>query len=211
MPIYNGIEFIKESINSIKNQTYQDWELLVGVNGCGLNSKNFRRAKKFENDKIKVYEFNFGGKSKTLNELIKLAQGDWIALLDVDDKWHPKKLEKQVLFIDKYDVIGTDTRYFGEKKDKPNLPMKDLGDFNFLNYNPITNSSVLLKKELCWWEKDGLEDYELWLRLWKRKCKFYNVKKELTYHRVHQKSFFNTNKDLEKELVKLKEYYSKNF
>lgn len=68
MPIYNGIEFIDESVSSIINQTYDNWELLILINGHPKESDVYNIAKKYENEKIKVFDlYNFKGKSHTLN------------------------------------------------------------------------------------------------------------------------------------------------
>ena len=64
--------------------------------------------------------------------------------------------------------------------------------FNFLLVNPVINSSCLLKKELCWWEPNNiLEDYDLWLRLWREGRRFYNFPDLLVKHRIHRTSAFN--------------------
>lgn len=210
IPIYNGIEFLNESIESIKNQTYKNWEVIVAVNGHSSNSPVYQEAQKYKSDKIKIYDlYNSKGKSNTLNEMLKLASYNWIALLDVDDKWHQKKLEIQIKYINNYDVIGTNCQYFGESNIKPKLPMKDINNFNFLKVNPIINSSVLIKKELCYWNQyyDSVEDYDLWLRLKRENKKFYNVKEILTYHRIHKNSFYNTDNKQEKLVEELKEKY----
>jgi glycosyltransferase involved in cell wall biosynthesis len=194
MPIYNGIEFLNESIESIIKQTYTNWNLLIGINGHLENSDTYKFANTFTNDKIKVMDFfNIKGKSETLNEMLKFVDTHWIALLDVDDIWLPYKLEEQIPYLQNYDVIGTHCQYFGNSNKKPTLPYGDLSDFNFLNYNPIINSSSLIKKELCYWDKNfnGVEDYDLWLRLWKSNKKFYNVNKILVLHRLHNESAFN--------------------
>lgn len=193
MPIYNGIEFLEESLPTILYQTYKDWELIIGINGHPPDSREYTIAKKYESDKIKVYDLqNVKGKSEALNEMLKYTKYNWIALLDVDDKWLPKKLESQMQYIDNYDVIGTRCKYFGDKNDIPFIPVGDITNYNFLNVNPIINSSVLLRKELCWWEPGNiLEDYDLWLRLWKQGKKFYNVPEIQVLHRIHQESAFN--------------------
>ena len=75
MPIYNGIEFIDESVSSVLNQTYDKWELLIGVNGHLPDSEVYKIAKQYEEKsaKIRVFDFyNIKGKSNTLNEMIKL-------------------------------------------------------------------------------------------------------------------------------------------
>lgn len=194
MPIYNGIEFIEQSVNSIKNQKYSNWELIIGINGLPKDSEVYQIAKKYENEKIKIYEiFNTKGKSEALNEMLKFTNYNWIALLDVDDMWLPNKLQNQIQYIDNFDVIGTKCRYFGDSNAYPQIPTGDISKFNFLQVNPIINSSVLLKKELCWWDKnhDGVEDYDLWLKLWRQKKTFYNVNSVEVLHRIHQQSAFN--------------------
>ena len=59
MPIYNGVEFIDESVSSILSQTYTDWELLIGINGHPENSEVYQIAKKYESQdkRISVYDF----------------------------------------------------------------------------------------------------------------------------------------------------------
>ena len=195
MPIYNGIEFINDSVMSIIQQKYTNWELLIGINGHQPNSEVFKIAQKYAdlNSNIRVYDFmDIKGKSNTLNEMIKYCKYDWISLLDVDDKWLPDKLEKQVPYMEKYDVIGTNCRYFGERDNEPGVPFGDISEFDFRRCNPVVNSSCLLKKSLCWWDASCvIEDYDLWLRLWKKGCKFYNVTDVQVLHRIHQESAFN--------------------
>jgi len=195
MPIYNGIEFIGESVPTILYQTYKEWELIIGINGHPKDSDVYKEAKKWEekDERIKVYDFyEIRGKAEALNEMIKYCKYDWVSLLDVDDKWLPKKLERQERFMYYSDVIGTQCKYFGDLNTSPNIPVGDLSSFNFLSFNPIINSSCLLKKELCNWDGSlNLEDYDLWLKLWKEGKKFYNVNEILVLHRIHNDSAFN--------------------
>lgn len=211
MPIYNGIEFINDSVMSIIQQKYANWELLIGINGHPPNSEVFKIAQKYTalHTNIRVYDFaDIKGKSTTLNELIKYCKYDWISLLDVDDKWLPDKLEKQVPYMENYDVIGTNCRYFGERDNEPDVPLGDISNFDFRRTNPVINSSCLIKKSLCFWNPNtNAEDYELWLRLWKNKCKFYNVPEIQVLHRIHQSSAFNANDKNNRDAVKLGKYY----
>lgn len=197
MPIYNGIEFINESVGSILSQSYMDWELLIGINGHPENSDVYQISKKYEenDERIKVYDFpQFKGKSPTLNHMVSLCKAEYIALLDVDDIWNRYKLEVQSKYINIYDVIGTKCIYFGDMNGIiPTLPSGDINPFNFYNFNPIINSSALIRKELCVWNHkwNGVEDYDLWLTLWKKGKRFYNSEKILVKHRIHNTSAFN--------------------
>jgi glycosyltransferase involved in cell wall biosynthesis len=196
MPIYNGIEFIDESVSSILNQSYDKWELIIGVNGHQKNSDVYKTAKKYENKdkRIKVYDlFNIKGKSNALNKMLFFCQYNFVALLDVDDIWHYKKLEEQAPFLDNYDVVGSKCVWFGDIEGTvPKIPIHDFSNFNFANFNPIINSSSIIKKELCFWNENGIEDYDLWIRLRKLNKKFYNCPEILVKHRIHNQSAFNS-------------------
>lgn len=208
IPIYNGVEFIDESVMSVINQNYTNWELLIGINGHPENSSVFLKAKQYENksNKIRVFDFfNIKGKSNTLNEMIKYCNYNYVAILDVDDIWLPEKLYIQSNFLNNYDVIASRCVYFGEKKIILPLPIGDISNFDFTKTNPIINSSCLIRKELCFWDKnwDSVEDYDLWLRLRKMGKTFYNCDKILIKHRIHNTSAFNSkgNELLGKKLI----------
>ncbi len=208
MPIYNGIEYINESVMSILRQKYKNWELIIGINGHPPGSDCLHIAKMYEplNSNITVIDLhNCVGKSNALNEMIKYCKYDWISILDVDDVWLPTKLESQISFTNAYDVIGTQCRYFGERTGSPNIPFGDITKFKFTITNPIINSSCLVKKHLCYWnnEVNGVEDYDLWLRLWKTGHRFYNVQDVQVLHRIHTNSAFNSrgNDNIAKKLV----------
>ena len=188
MPIYNGIEFINESVMSVLTQTYSEWELIIGINGHPPNSDCLNIAKTYEmmNSNIKVLDLHeFVGKSNSLNEMVKHCKYNWVSLLDVDDIWLPNKLNSQVPFISTYDVIGTQCKYFGDLTVSPNIPLGNITNYDFIKSNPIINSSCLVKKELCYWNNSFVEDYDLWLRLWKAGHRFYNVQDVQVLHRIH--------------------------
>jgi len=202
MPIYNGIEFINDSVQSIINQTETNWELIIGINGFEEGSSVYQIAKHYEkyNDvEITVLDlYDISGKSEALNEMVKYAKYDHIAILDVDDIWLHNKLEKQMPFIlYNYDVVGSRCVYFGENTHLngiiPNIPYGDISDRDFFEFNPIINSSVIIKKEHCIWDGSlQLEDYDMWLSLRMRNKRFYNCEEVLVKHRIHPESAFNS-------------------
>ena len=200
IPIYNGIEFIEESVSSVLNQTYDKWELLIGINGHPQDSEVYKIAKEYESKagyplgKIRVIDFyTIKGKSNTLNEMISFCKYNYVAILDVDDIWHPQKLEVQSNQLEKYDVIGSNCVWFGDRPGiVPQIPTGDISDYDFSLVNPIINSSSVIRKELCYWNENGIEDYDLWLRLRKQNKKFFNFKEILVKHRIHNTSAFNS-------------------
>jgi teichuronic acid biosynthesis glycosyltransferase TuaG len=211
MPIYNGIEYISESINSILAQTFTEWELLIGVNGHPENSTVYKRAMEYSSDKITVWDFpDLKGKSVTLNKLITYSKFDTICLLDVDDLWKPEKLFTQVPYIGMYDVIGTNCQYFGESDAFPKLYMGEINEGHMSEVNTVINSSSMInrrKRNILWdpsW--DGVEDYELWIRLIRSGWSFFNIDALLVGHRIHRDSFYNTKNRALSENLKNKYY-----
>lgn len=205
MPIYNGIEFIDESVSSVLAQTYSNWELIIGVNGHPENSNVYQIANKYASlsgsksgnevsmNKIRVLDLHhIRGKSNALNAMIQYASYDYVALLDVDDIWLPNKLQVQQYYLHIYDVIGAMCVYFGDINGAgPNLPVGDISNFDFFQFNPLINSSAVIRKSLCYWNENGIEDYDMWLRLRKQGCKFYNCYETTVKHRIHKQSAFN--------------------
>jgi teichuronic acid biosynthesis glycosyltransferase TuaG len=196
IPIYNGIEFIDESVQSVLFQSYSNWELLIGINGHPANSVAFQKAKIYESidNRIRVFDFHdIKGKALTLNKMLEHCKYDYVALLDVDDIWHHQKLEAQVSLLENYDVVGSNCLWFGDVNGVvPKIPVKDITNFDFAQTNPIINSSSIIRKELCHWNENGIEDYDLWIRLRKSNCKFYNCPEILVKHRIHRDSAFNS-------------------
>jgi glycosyltransferase involved in cell wall biosynthesis len=196
IPIYNGIEFIEESVSSVLNQTYDQWELLIGINGHPQDSEVYKIAEiyKSKSNKIRVFDFyNIKGKSNTLNEMIKFCNYNYVAILDVDDIWHPQKLEFQSRLLNNYDVIGSNCVWFGNRPGVvPQIPTGDISNIDFSIVNPIINSSSIIRKEIAYWNENGIEDYDLWLRLRKLNKKFFNFKEILVKHRIHNASAFNS-------------------
>ncbi len=197
IPLYNGIEFLDECIKSIENQSYIFWNVLIGINGHELDSVVYQKAKQYASEKIVVKEYPTKGKPDTMNAMVKEAfTTNLICILDVDDWWAPNKLEEQIKFWNTglWDVIGTQCYYVVGNKisSGPNLPIGYIK--NFQKCNPLINSSCLMKKKDAYWTNEffGLDDYELWLRLYHNGKKFFNLTQKLTYHRIHANSSYNT-------------------
>jgi glycosyltransferase involved in cell wall biosynthesis len=207
IPFYNGIEYLDEAIDSIINQTYKNFEVIIGINGHEYggdiwNSVVKKTLKDSPLNRFRVIHYENSNdivnkKSATLNQMVLDCKYDIICLLDADDVWLPTKLEKQIELwnTNNYDVIGTDAVYFGDNNGTINIPSGDITYFNFLQVNPIVNSSCMIHKIDAKWRDDifGVEDYDMWLRLSAMKKRFYNISENLTKHRIHNDSAFNSN------------------
>lgn len=120
VPIYNAEKFIRDTIETVLKQTYENWELLL-VNDCSTD-KSIELAKKFASEKIKIYNMKKNsGAALTRNKGIELAKGKYICFLDADDLWDKRKLEKQITFIKQKDCAFTFTGYqFADENGKAN-------------------------------------------------------------------------------------------
>jgi len=204
LAVYNGEKYLRRSIESVLNQTYEDFELLIGFNGTIDGSKEI--VEDFNDDRIRVFDYGMdSGKSKTLNKLLKEANGEWLAMQDDDDIWVSKKLELQMNLATtgEYDVIGSRIFYCNELEKITGQPKlftehDKIVSLSMKGNNQIANSSAIFRtsitKEINGWDESlsGIEDFDFWLKLMKKGCRFVNLKKQLVLHRVHKDSNFNT-------------------
>jgi glycosyltransferase involved in cell wall biosynthesis len=202
LAVYNGEKYIDQSVNSIINQTFKDWELLIGFNGTTDSSKDI--VSSYNDDRIRTFDYKEDkGKAKTLNKLIKEARYNWCAIQDDDDIWLPEKLEKQFDQLNHYDIIGTLIAYIDEKNiyfGEPNLATdhENIKTLSLAGINQIANSSAIFRKQdaldIGGWDEslDGIEDFDFWIKLLKKGYRFHNISSKLVLHRIHHKSSFNT-------------------
>lgn len=202
LAVHNGERYLNLAIDSILNQSYPDFELLIGFNGTTDNSRDI--VDSFSDNRIKIFDYRGEkGKAKTLNKLLKEVKSDWVALQDDDDIWLKNKLEIQLQYTEKYDVIGTFINYINETGHiigQPHLSNKseDIKRLSLAGANQVANTSAIFKKQdaisVDGWNEDldGIEDFDFWLKLLRSGKLFYNVPKYLVKHRLHQNSSFNT-------------------
>ena len=104
MPSWNTGKFIAESIQSVIDQTYKNWELLI-VDDCSTDNTD-QVVASFNDDRIRYLKNKKNsGAALTRNKAIREARGEWIAFLDSDDLWFPKKLERQIKFMKKNNLV----------------------------------------------------------------------------------------------------------
>ena len=173
MPYYNTAAYIKESIQSVLNQTYTNWELLI-VDDCSTDSTDEvletikdSRIRYFKNDKN-------SGAAVSRNKALREARGQWIAFLDSDDLWMPEKLEKQIYFMEtnsyafsytNYEEIDADGNKTGVKVSGPKKITKT-GMFNYCWPGCLTVMYDAMKVGLIQIEDiKKNNDYAMWLKV----------------------------------------------
>ncbi len=205
IPTYNHDKYISEAIESVLNQTYQDFEIIITNDGSTDNT--IKVIESFKDERIKLFSLTKNqGVATASNHCIKQAKGEFIAILDSDDIFFPDKLAKQVEFLDNHPHIGAVFSYAHIIDDDGN----DLQDknhfyqtifiqnnrnrFQWLNFfffhaNCLCNPSVLIRKE-CY-DQVGqyepifspLHDFDFWVRLC-MKYEIYILPEELIKVRV---------------------------
>ena len=176
IPTLNRINTLQRALDSVINQTYKPAEIIVVDNGSSDGTLKFLRE---QYPKITTLTENKVGVSSARNKGIKKSVNQWIALLDSDDAWHPRKLEVQTSMLGsalkEYSLIHTDEVWFRNNKHINQMKKhKKQGGYIFercLSLCCISPSSVLFKKNIL--DKVGLfdeslpvcEDYDMWLKI----------------------------------------------
>lgn len=181
VPTYNRADLISETIESILNQTYKNFELIIVDDGSTDNTEEVIR--KFKDSRIKYIKTdNWGGPARPRNIGIKKARGEYIAFCDDDDMWDKRKLEKQIPHFQSSKIVGVasdailigDTPYYRKKNyGRSKLGYVDYQYIDILNGNKIMTSSCIVKRKILekvrFFDENRdfcfIEDWELWLRM----------------------------------------------
>lgn len=176
MPSYNTAEYITESIQSVLNQTYTNWELII-VDDCSTDNTD-EVVSKISDERIRYFknEKNSGA-AVSRNKALREARGQWIAFLDSDDLWMPEKLEKQINFMEKnsysfsytnYEEINVDGKKTNVKVTGPKKISKS-GMFNYCWPGCLTVMIDATKVGLVQIEDiKKNNDYAMWLKICKK-------------------------------------------
>lgn len=176
MPSYNTAKYIGKSIQSVLNQTYTNWELLI-VDDCSIDNTEEVIAQ-YDDQRIKFYKNKYNsGAAVSRNKALREARGQWIAFLDSDDLWSPDKLEKQINFMKKngycfsytnYEEIDVDGNKTGIKITGPKKITKT-GMFNYCWPGCLTVMFDATKVGLIQIEDiKKNNDYAMWLKVCKK-------------------------------------------
>lgn len=198
MPVYNTKEeYLRESIESILNQTYKDFEFIIINDGSINNAEEVILSYKDERI-IYIKNKQNLGTSCSLNKGIEVIRGKYMIRMDSDDISLPERIEKQIEFMDKnlqVDISGTWFLRFPQKR-SIKLPTKneEIKNFLLLSHNPIGGATTIFRRSsidkfnIKYNENDILaEDLGLWLKLID-KVNFANLPEFLYKYRFHSES-----------------------
>lgn len=205
MPNYNCERFVKETIFSVINQTYSNWELLFVDDNSNDQSLNIVKEIAKTEKRIRIFENKENmGAAYSRNLAIQNAKGKWIAFLDSDDIWDKYKLEKQINFMEQYDYHFSFTKY--DEIDEANNPLnievtgpRVVNKRKMFNYCYLGCLTVMYDSDIV-----GIiqinnniakrNDYALWLKVIKKIDKCYYLDENLASYRKRNKSISSGSK-----------------
>ena len=186
MSVFNGEKKLEDSIKSVLDQTFKDFEFLILNDGSIDNTKNILLKYQKKDKRIKLFENETNkGLTKSLNFLLKFSNGQYIARQDHDDLSKPNRIEKQLYFLEKHNLDACTTRAYimNQKRIIPQfsyyLPTRIVMKYK----NPFIHGSLLIKKNILM-SLGGYDesfyfaqDYKLYKDLIKNNYKIKQIKK----------------------------------
>lgn len=197
-PSYNVEKYISSTIDSVLNQSYQNFEMLIvddmsTDNTCKIVNEYIKKDKR-----IKLFVLpKKGGASEARNKALKEANGKYVAFLDSDDLWKPEKLEKQIKFMEEnnIDFSYTDYEYMdhnGKLIDKKRVCPKKVSYFRMLLGDSIGCLTVVYNAEkvgkISIPKLNKRNDYALWCKALKKVKKGYKLNEILSVYRSSDSS-----------------------
>jgi teichuronic acid biosynthesis glycosyltransferase TuaG len=198
MPTFNQDQFISKAIQSVLDQTYENWELLV-INNFSTD-KTRDVALSFGDSRIKVIDFaNHGIIASSRNFAVAQSLGDYIAFLDSDDYWTPEKLTKCIAKLaGGFDLVCHGEYFFhdGTGDFKPNKygpEARCVFERMMATGNCLSTSAIVVKRSILRqvgvFDEDKkfntAEDFDLWLRIVKAHARVGIIDEMLGYYRLH--------------------------
>lgn len=203
LPAYNCSVTISEAIDSIINQTYQNWELIV-CDDCSTD-ETYSILKKYKNilgDKMILLQNEKNSRiAATLNHCLKYVHGDYVARMDGDDLSEITRFEEQVNFLinnPQYDLVGSQMTAFDEDGDIGIISTREIPDRYSLRYNtPFCHATIMIKKEVYVALKGytvsnnikRCEDVDLWFRFFYKGFIGYNLQQPLYKVRTRKEDY----------------------
>lgn len=197
-PTYNCENYIVDTITSVQNQTYSDWEMII-VDDCSSdNTVNIIKNIGKNDSRIRLIVLRENsGAAVARTEAMRLAKGEYMAFLDADDIWIQEKLERQLKFMkdNNYSFTCTDYEQVNEVGESQNKIIKSIEktDYNRLLLDcPVGNSTVMYNvKKMGKFEVPNIRkrnDDALWLKMLKKEQYIYGLPEVLMQYRIRPNS-----------------------
>ena len=219
IPYYKKKKYILETINSVLNQSYRKFEILIIYDDDNLSDLNYLEKLFQSEEKIRIIKNSQTiGAGLSRNKGIQNSKGEYIAFIDADDIWKKYKLENQINFMKKkkikishttYEIIDKNDRVLGERVSRNFEKVDDL-----IKSCDIGLSTVILKKEIINDETKfpnlkTKEDFVLWLKILQRNISINSLNENLTSWRKLENSLSSSITQKLKDAFKVYNHYMK--
>lgn len=220
MPAFNSDSVIKESIESVLNQTHANFELIICDDLSTDNTKEIIKKYVEKDSRIKlINNINRKGAAGARNSCIQASISRYICFLDSDDLWAPEKLEKQIKFMKEHKIAMSHSNYimFDTQHNKKIIQSPKVISFsNIIKKCDIGCLTVMLDKKLIPYDilfpYTPKEDYALWVYLMKNGIKSYNFGECSSFYRKQEQSLSSSKfKEIKKQWFVLKHIAQLNF
>lgn len=206
---YNDAAYLNDSINSVLNQSFSDFEFIIIDDGSIDDTEKVIRN--FADKRIHYYKINHVGRSKALNYGLEKCNRDWVAIIDADDIWHPDKLSRQSIYLKNnnsftmtYSAFFIKNRIkFVEEPGSSSIEFKKKMILHpgFSHTSVIYNRLLIISIGGYNEELKNAVDYDLWLRLI-NKVNFYVVEDYLVFVRINYNSLSRKYSELLKSNIR---------
>ncbi|MPS65207.1 glycosyltransferase family 2 protein [Chryseobacterium sp.] len=205
IPFFNAEKFLSKAIESVLNQNFTDWNLILLDDGSSDNSLSIARKYEKVDKRIKVFS---DGENKNLgfrlNEIPSLVSTKYLMRMDADDIMHPQKIEKQLEVLFQHpeiDVLGTNAYTINENDEIVGIRINPITEENIISVSSFIHPTIVAKT--TWFRNNPydvkairIEDLELWYRTGKNN-NFKILTEPLFYYREfggYYKKYFSAQK-----------------
>lgn len=212
MSVFNGERYLRKAVDSILHQTFKDFEFIIINDGSTDGSREIIES--YNDDRIVLIQQDNAGLTRALNKGLSLARGKYIARMDADDISLPRRLEKQIQFLEENTGVGLISCHFyeidsgGDRINLCQLPVKNEDiQKSLLVCNQFCHGAAVFKSECI--RTIGMyreffrfsQDFDLWLRI-AEKFKCANLNTPLYKWRINPQSQFSVSiKDREEQCL----------
>ncbi len=220
VPCYNQAQYLDECLQSVLDQTYQNWECIIVNDGSPDHTEEVAKKWVEKDARFKYLYRENGGLSSARNAGIEMAEGEWIQFLDSDDKIHKEKFTISSQYFKEFDIIFTEYSLLFYDKISKNFKNQFINyeiDFDSivlnwdLNYTIPIHCALIKNEQLPKFNINlkAKEDLVFWIQYFLKRRKYYIVNKQYAVYRINETSMTRNINHMQENELKAYDYIFK--